>query len=70
MAAELERQADDLQARATERYQIGEDNGDECDGECDMSGCHAVAAAGAYLLAEHRLRRRAAELRDGGQARD
>lgn len=51
--------------RATDRYQIGEDNGPECDGECEMSGRHAMAAAGVYLITEHRLRRRAAELRGG-----
>jgi hypothetical protein len=66
-AAALERIADDLNTRAVARHQIGEDNGSECDEDCELSGCHASAAADTYTLTRDRLRVRAAELRGGAK---
>lgn len=63
VAAELERTAKVLNTRAVARHQIGADNGDECDEDCEANDCHTVSAVSVYLMTRDRLLRRAADLR-------
>ena len=65
--AELEQLATVLEARGAERDQIGDDDGDQCDGECDHADCHTVSAVATWWRSGSLLRRRAAELRAGDE---
>lgn len=61
LAAELDRLADDLGARARRREAVGD--GDPCEDECEEVTCHTVAAVATWFRAAGVVRGRAAVLR-------